>query len=50
MFNVALVSLWFIIPVGVKLVESVVLSNVPLMGNEFTRKEQIRLYFLDGLK
>lgn len=50
MFNVALVSLWFIIPVGVKLVESVVPSNVPLMGNEFTREEQIRLYFLDGLK
>lgn len=50
MFNVALVSLWFIITVGVKLVESVVPSNVPLMGNEFTREELIGLYFLEGLK
>lgn len=39
MFNVVLVFLWFIILVGVKLVESVVLSNVFLMGNEFIREE-----------
>lgn len=41
MFNVVLVFLWFIILVGVKLVESVVLSNVFLMGNEFIREELI---------
>lgn len=45
-----LVSLWFIITVCVKLVESVVPSNVTLMGNEFTREELIRVYFLEGLK
>lgn len=50
MCNMTLVSLWFIITVCVKLVESVVPSNVPLMGNEFTREELIRVYFLEGLK